>query len=60
MATEDRGFASMDPDKQKNIARQGGQAQGKTNNPANFANDTKKASKAGKRGGTNSRRGGTS
>jgi general stress protein YciG len=26
MANEDRGFASMDPDEQKDIARKGGQA----------------------------------
>lgn len=26
MATEDRGFASMDPEEQKEIARKGGQA----------------------------------
>ena len=26
MATEDRGFASMDPDKQREIARKGGRA----------------------------------
>ena len=26
MATEDRGFASMDPDKQRQIARKGGRA----------------------------------
>jgi general stress protein YciG len=60
MATEDRGFASMDENKQREIASKGGQAQGKTNNPANFANDTKKASKAGKKGGANSRGGGNS
>ena len=52
MATDDRGFASMDEDKQKEIASKGGQAQGKENNPANFANDTKKASRAGKTGGS--------
>lgn len=28
MATEDRGFASMDPEKQKEISRKGGEASG--------------------------------
>ncbi len=61
MATEDRGFASMDEQKRKDIASKGGQAQGTGNsNPANFANDKKKASKAGKKGGENSRTGGSS
>lgn len=45
MATDDRGFASMDEDKQKDIASKGGQASG-----GNFANDRKKASEAGKKG----------
>ena len=40
MATSDRGFASMDETKQKEIASKGGKSQGKENNPANFANDT--------------------
>ena len=40
-----RGFASMDPDKQKEIASKGGQASG-----GNFANDPSRASKAGKKG----------
>ena len=57
MATEDRGFASMDEDKQREIARKGGQSQGKENNPGNFANDRKKASEAGKKGGQNSQGG---
>lgn len=58
MATSDRGFASMDEDKQKEIASKGGQSQGAENNPANFANDTQKASEAGKKGGENSHSGG--
>lgn len=45
MATDDRGFASMDEDKQKEIASKGGKASG-----GNFANDRKKASEAGKKG----------
>lgn len=32
MATEDRGFASMDPDEQREIARKGGQASRSGNN----------------------------
>lgn len=55
MATSDRGFASMDPDKQREIASKGGRAQGKANNPGNFANNRQKASQAGRKGGQNSR-----
>ena len=51
MATSNRGFASMDDDKQREIASKGGKSQGKDNNPANFANDRKKASEAGRKGG---------
>lgn len=43
--TSNRGFASMDPDKQREIARKGGKASG-----GNFANDRRKASEAGKKG----------
>lgn len=52
MATSNRGFASMDEQKRREIASRGGQAQGKENNPANFANDPQKASRAGKKGGS--------
>lgn len=45
MATSNRGFASMDEDKQKEIASKGGQASG-----GNFANDRQRASAAGKKG----------
>jgi general stress protein YciG len=45
MATDDRGFASMDEDKQREIASKGGKASG-----GNFANDPKRASEAGKKG----------
>jgi len=31
--------------------RKGGKAQGKRNNPGNFANDRKKAARAGRKGG---------
>ncbi|HSH55584.1 MAG TPA: general stress protein [Candidatus Limnocylindrales bacterium] len=46
MAISDRGFASMDRDKQREIASKGGKASG-----GNFANDRKRASEAGKKGG---------
>jgi general stress protein YciG len=49
--TDNRGFASMDEDKQREIASKGGQSQGKENNPGNFANDRQKASEAGQEGG---------
>jgi uncharacterized protein len=52
MAKDNRGFASMDEQKRREIASRGGQSQGKENNPANFANDRKKASEAGKKGGS--------
>ncbi len=54
MATNNdgRGFASMDEEKQREIARKGGQSQGKENNPGNFANDREKASEAGRKGGS--------
>jgi uncharacterized protein len=51
--TSNRGFASMDEDKQREIASKGGQASG-----GNFKNDRKKASEAGQKGGQNSNSGG--
>ena len=45
MATDDRGFASMDDSKQKEIASKGGKASG-----GNFKNDPNRASEAGKKG----------
>lgn len=45
MSTSDRGFASMDAEKQKDIASKGGQA-----STGNFAHDKNKASEAGKKG----------
>jgi general stress protein YciG len=45
--TSNRGFASMDEDKQRKIARKGGQASG-----GNFKNDPKRAAKAGRVGGS--------
>lgn len=62
--TSNRGFASMDEDKQRKIASKGGSMSG-----GNFKNDPQRASEAGKkgaeaqpveakaRGGQNSRRG---
>jgi len=44
----------MDEDTQREIARKGGESQGKENNPGNFANDPEKASEAGKKGGQHS------
>jgi general stress protein YciG len=48
-----RGFAGMDPDKQREIASKGGRSQGASNNPGNFANDPEKAREAGRKGGLN-------
>jgi hypothetical protein len=49
--TSNRGFASMDEDKQREIASKGGRSQGKENNPGNFANNRQKAVEAGRKGG---------
>jgi len=49
--TSSRGFASMDENKQREIASKGGKASG-----GNFKNDRKRASEAGKKGGSNSSR----
>lgn len=45
--TSNRGFASMDAAKQKEIASKGGKASG-----GNFKNDPQRASEAGKKGGS--------
>ena len=45
------GFGSMSKKKQRKIASMGGKAQGKHNNPGNFANDPTRASIAGRLGG---------
>lgn len=50
--TSKRGFASMSPERQREIASMGGKASG-----GNFARDRKKASAAGKKGGERSHRG---
>jgi uncharacterized protein len=47
-STSKRGFAAMDPDEQREIARKGGKASG-----GNFKNDREKASEAGKKSGGN-------
>jgi general stress protein YciG len=44
--TSKRGFASMDDDKQREIASKGGQTSG-----GNFKNDPERASEAGRKGG---------
>jgi uncharacterized protein len=44
--TSNRGFASMDDEKQREIASKGGQASG-----GNFKNDPERASEAGRKGG---------
>lgn len=44
--TSNRGFASMDEKKQRDIASKGGQASG-----GNFKNDPERASEAGRKGG---------
>jgi hypothetical protein len=46
--TSNRGFASMDDKKQRDIASKGGQASG-----GNFANDPARAAEAGRKGGHN-------
>ncbi len=56
--TSNRGFASMDEAKQREIASKGGKSQGKDTNPGNFANDREKAAAAGRIGGQSSRGGG--
>ena len=50
-SNDGRGFAGMDPEKQREIASKGGQSQGRENNPGNFANDPERASEAGRKGG---------
>ena len=47
-----RGFASMSKEEVRKNAAKGGHSQGKENNPANFANDSAKAQRAGAKGGS--------
>lgn len=64
MATNNsnQGFAAMkknNPEKQRDIAAKGGHSQGQENNPANFANRSKKEmEKISKAGGAASHEGG--
>lgn len=60
-STGNQGFASMNEDKQREIASKGGKAQGKENNPANLANRSEQDRKAiSKKGGESSHGGGNS
>ena len=52
-SSSNRGFASMDKDKQHEIAKKGGEASG-----GNFKNDPQRASEAGRKGGEHSHGGG--
>lgn len=47
MAKSKRGFASMDPEMRRKIASMGGKSSG-----GNFRNDPKRASEAGRKGGS--------
>ena len=49
MATEDRGFASMDPEKQRTIARKGGRAAHEKGTAHEWTSD--EARRAGRKGG---------
>jgi general stress protein YciG len=46
-----RGFAAMDQQTQREIARKGGHSQGKENNRGNFWHDRERARIAGRKGG---------
>lgn len=49
MGTEDRGFASMDPEKQREIARKGGKAAHEKGTAHEFTSE--EAREAGRKGG---------
>ena len=49
--TARRGFAAMDEQTQREIARKGGHSQGKENNRGNFWHDRERARIAGRKGG---------
>ncbi|MDE2100452.1 MAG: stress-induced protein [Patescibacteria group bacterium] len=54
MSIKKRGFALMDPDKQREIAAMGGRAQGWHNNTGNFVNrERKDVIEAARKGGLN-------
>jgi general stress protein YciG len=50
-ASPRRGFAAMDEQRQREIARKGGHSQGKENNLGNFWHDRERARAAGRKGG---------
>ncbi|MDB5506537.1 MAG: hypothetical protein JWR75_1175 [Devosia sp.] len=54
--TSNRGFASMDEDKQREIAKKGGESV--PDEKRSFSKDPDLASEAGRKGGENSRGGG--
>lgn len=56
MTKNKRGFAAMSTERQRQIAAQGGIAQGKENNLGNFANRREAAREAGRKGGLARRR----
>ncbi len=56
MGNKNKGFASMSPERRKEVASLGGKAQGKHNNAGNFANNPQKAAAAGAKGGKISKR----
>jgi general stress protein YciG len=56
MATEDRGFASMDPEKQREIASKGGKEAHEKGHAHEF--NSEEARKAGQKGGQHSHGGG--
>jgi general stress protein YciG len=56
--TSNRGLANADDETRRRVASEGGKSQGAENNPANFANDREKASRAGKKGGESRNSGG--
>ena len=51
MGHKTKGFASMDPERHREVAAKGGRSQGKHSNPGNFAHDRARAVKAGTKGG---------
>ncbi|HET8991424.1 MAG TPA: KGG domain-containing protein [Candidatus Saccharimonadales bacterium] len=56
MATSDRGFASMDPAKQREIASKGGKASHSGGRTSSRASGAAGKTEAAKRGGQNSHR----
>jgi general stress protein YciG len=56
MAISDRGFASMDPERQREIARMGGKASGARRSANNRKQGAAGRTEAARRGGQNSSR----